>query len=130
MRIQVGCCLCADTRTQSVNRIMGNHGIDRANVHLVGLIVRSRLDKVLDERLQSEDNILESLDLLQIVDKLVHGTLALGQLHPSVLVPEGLVAHHHVGIPLHLGLALEQLLGQFVKAIVAHSRRSYDKSLA
>ena len=39
MRIQVGRCLCADSRTQSVDRVLGDHGVDRPDVHFVGLVM-------------------------------------------------------------------------------------------
>ena len=88
------------------------------------------LDKVLDKRLQPEDDILEAFDLLEIVDKLIHRALALSEFHPPVFVPEIVAPHHHVGIAPHLSLALKQLLGQFVEAVVAHTGGTDDKGLA
>ena len=69
------------------------------------------LDKVLDQSLKSEDDILEALDVLQVGDEIAHRTLALGKLYLAILVPELIATHHSVYILNLLLSTLEQLFG-------------------
>ena len=89
------------------------------------MFLRTCLYEVLDESLQSEDDVLEALDILEVLDKLVHRALALGQLHLSVLLPEVVAAHHGVHV-LHLFLlALEELFRQLIEGEVGHASVAY-----
>ena len=63
------------------------------------------------------------------MDESVHGRLALGEFHGAVLVPEGLVAYHGVGLVPLLGLALEELVGQVVEGVVAQTGGAYADGL-
>ena len=73
------------------------------------MFLGARLHKVLYQRLQAEDDILKALDILDVLDEIIHGALALGELHLSVLLPEIIATHHRIDI-LHLFLlTLEQL---------------------
>ena len=87
------------------------------------------LNKVLDQSLKSEDDILKALDILQVADKVAHATLGLGQLYLAVLVPELIATHHGVHI-LHLFLrTLKQLFGQFVEGIIVDTGVTDDGKL-
>ena len=59
----------------------------------------------------------------------VHAAFTLGERYLSILVPEGLVAHHGVSLLHVLSLSLEELLGQFVEGIVGESCVSYYHTL-
>ena len=82
------------------------------------MLLGACLNEVLDESLETEDDILEALDVLDVADERAHLTLALGELYLTVLIPELVAAHHGVYILYLLLGALEQLTGQFVEGIV------------
>lgn len=77
---EVGSGLQTQSAAPSVNIVMRQDGIDRTDIDIVG---RTRLYRVLEERFQSEDDILHALDILDAVDELIHGALALGQAPPA-----------------------------------------------
>ena len=85
------------------------------------MLLGARFHKVLDEGLQAEDDILEALDLLNVMNELVHRTLALGQFHLAVLRPEVVAAHHGIHVLHLLLLALEELSRQRVEGIVGQT---------
>ena len=82
------------------------------------MLLGACLNEVLDESLETEDDILKALDILDVTDERAHLTLALGELYLTVLIPELVAAHHGVYILYLLLGALEQLTGQFVEGIV------------
>ena len=129
MRIEVGSGLCADTVAHSIDEVVGNDGVHRAEVHLAGMVLVARFHKVLNECLHTEEDILKALQLLDAVDEGIHRRLALGQFHRAVLIPERLVAHHGIGIAPLLGLSPEQLLGQGIEGIVTESGGTYHDDL-
>ena len=86
------------------------------------MLLGARLDEVLDESLQTEDDILKALDILDVLDEIIHGALALGEFHLAILRPEVVASHHGVGILHLLLLTLEELSWQFVEGIVGHTR--------
>ena len=113
--VEVGRGLEAQSRAPSVDIVVREDGVDGTDVDIVG---RTGLNGVLEERLESEDDILHALDVLDAVNELVHGALALGQLDLPVLSPELVVTHLGISLGELFGLALEEFLGYGVKAIV------------
>ena len=87
----------------------------------VYIVWRACFYRVLEERLQSENNILHALHVLNAVDELVHRTLALGQLHLSVLRPKFVVSHLCVRFRYLLRLTLEQFVRNGREGVVAHA---------
>ena len=127
--IEVGRALCRQTGTDAIDEVGCDHGVDRTDIHLAGVFLGAGLDKILDQRLESEDDILKALDILQVADKVAHATLGLGELYLAILVPELVATHHGVDI-LHLLLrALEELLGQLVEGIVGEAGVTDDGKL-
>ena len=118
MLVEVGGGLGTHTGSQSIDGVAGEHGIDGTDIHLAGI---AGLHKILHEGLHTEDDILEPLDLFQVMHKGIHLALTLGEVHLAVLVPEGIVAHHGIRFLHLLGLALEELAGEFVEGIVAQA---------
>ena len=120
--IEISRALGGEARTQTIDEVGGDDGVDRADIDLRGVLLGARLDEVLDESLQTEDDILKALDILDVLDEIIHGALALGEFHLAILRPEVVAAHHGVGILHLLLLALEELTWQFVEGIVGHTR--------
>ena len=114
--VQVGGCLDTQLTAPSVILVAREQSVHRGDIQLVG--VTHDLDGVLDEGIQTEHDILEALDVLNLLDEVVHRVLALRQFHLAVLVPEVLASHAGVRFPDLRALALEQLLGQFGKGVV------------
>lgn len=129
MLVQIGRCLAADTEAQSVDEVRGDHRVDWTDIQLARMIQVARLYKVLNQRLDTENDIFEALELLYPMDEGVHAGFALRQFHRSILVPESLVPHVGVGFAPAGGLPLEQLFGQRVESIVAQACRSGDQNL-
>ena len=102
---------------------MAQDGVHRRQVNLIRI---AGLDTVLDEGFESEYEIFEALDLLYLFQEGAHRTLVFGQFHLAVLLPEVLVAHLGIYILLFTALALEQLFGQLVEAIVRQARGTDD----
>ena len=93
------------------------------------MILGARLNEVLNEGLQSEDDVLEALGLFEALDEIIHRALALGKLHLSVLLPEIIATHHRIDI-LHLFLlTLEQLTRQLIEGEISQSRVSDNGKL-
>ena len=113
--VQVGRSFQTQSRAPPVNIIVRKNGVHRTDVNVVW---RARLNGVLEEGLQDEDDVLHALDVLDAVNELVHGALALGELHLSVLLPELFVAHLSIGFCHLFGHALEEFIRQRVEAIV------------
>ena len=82
------------------------------------MLLGACLNEVLDESLETEDDILEALDVLDVADERAHLTLALGQFYLAILIPELVAAHHGVYILYLLLGTLKQLFGQFIEGIV------------
>ena len=99
--MQVGCCLCTGSETDVVVEVLRHNGVHRAYVNFAGVFFRTRFDEVLYERFQSEEDILEALQLLHVLDELVDAAFALGQLHLTVLIPEVVVLHLGIGVFQH-----------------------------
>src|SRR5574344_1229020 len=107
VRIKIRRSLSTESCSQSINEVGRNHRVDRTDIHLAGRLLCSRLNEILNKGTCSEDSILKSANLLQVMDKLIHPALALRQFHLSVLFPEGFILHHGIS-HLHLFLfALE-----------------------
>ena len=70
--MEIGGGLCRQSCTESVDVVTGEDGVDRPDVDLRGMILGTCLDEILDQGLESEDDILKTLDLLQASDKVVH----------------------------------------------------------
>ena len=64
--IQVCCGLQTESASPAVKLVTGKNRIDGSNINLVGL---SRLDRVLDQRIEGEHDILESLNVLDLLDE-------------------------------------------------------------
>ena len=125
--IEIGCGLGRDTGTDTIEEVLGDHGVDRANIHLARVLLGTCLDKVLDQCLQSEDDILEALDVLQVAYEITHRALALGKFYLTVLVPELIATHHRVNILNLLLRAFKQLSGQFIEGIIVDTRVTYHR---
>ena len=69
MPAQVGCGLGTQSTTPSVYVVMGQDGINRTHIDIVGL---ASLHGVLQKGFQYEDDILHAFDIRRIVDELVH----------------------------------------------------------
>ena len=123
MLVEVGRGLEAQSRAPSVHIVVREDGVDGTDVDIVG---RTGLDGVLEERLDSEDDILHALHVLDAVYELIHGALALGQLDLPVLLPELVVTHLGISLGELFGLALEEFLGYGVKAIVRQTGSAGD----
>ena len=118
VRTEVGRGLCTGTETHAVVEILTDHRIDRSDIHLTRMLLGTCLHEVLYQRLHTEDDILESLQLLKMMDKLVDRTLALRQFHLSVLIPESIVTHLGVRVFHLFLLTTEQLLGDLLEGKV------------
>ena len=116
--MEVGRGLGTGTQAHLVVEVLRDDGVDGPDVNLAGMLPGARLHEVLDEGLQSEDDVLEALHLLQLADEHIDGALALGQLHLAVFLPEVIVLHLGIGILEHGLLATQQGLGNLVKGKV------------
>ena len=121
--VEVGRGLQAQAAAHAIDVVMAQDGVDGTNVDVVG---RAGLHGVLEEGLQAEDDVLHALDVLDVVNELVHGALALRQLHLAVLVPEVVVAHLGVGLGDLRTHAPEELVGQGREGVVRQTRRTAD----
>ena len=118
MRIQVGRGLRAHTQTQSVDIVIGDHGVYRTDIYLAGMLLGPGFHKVLDKRLQYKNHIFESRHLLQTLYQHIHRTLGLRKRNRPVLIPEIVSAHHGVRL-FDLGpLTLEKLLRKLIEGII------------
>ena len=108
--------VCRSLQTQSaapsINIVTRKDGIDRTDIDIVG---GTGLDGVFKQCLQSEDDILHTLDILDTVDELVHRTLALGEFHLSELIPEGIIAHLGIGLSHLRGYASVHIPAEFLR---------------
>ena len=86
----------------------------------------TRLDEVLYQGLQSEDDILEALRLLETPHKGIHRVLALGELYLAVLLPEVVIAHHGTGLAYLFLLTPEELSWQRVEGKVSETGVAHD----
>ena len=82
------------------------------------MLLRSCIHEVLYEGLQTEDDVFEALDVLDVLDETIHGALTLGELHRTVLVPEVIIAHLRIRLMSFLLLTLEQLLIDLLEIVV------------
>ena len=97
---------------------MGEDGVHRTDIDIVR---RAGLDGVLEEGPQTEKHILDALDVLDAMDELIHRTLALGELHLSVLGPELIIAHLGISLGDFLGRPSEEFLRDGVEGILVHA---------
>ena len=115
--------LCTQSAAPPVHEVACEDGVDGTDVDVVW---RTGLHGVFKQRFQSEDNILDALDIFDVMYELVHRAFALRQLHLPVLLPEVNVTHLRVGL-CHLLLdASEQLLGYRVEGVVVQSGCTAD----
>ena len=110
--VQVGGGLRAQTGAPEVNVVVGDDGVDRRDVYLVGCAC---LDGVFYQGVQTNHEILETLDVFDVMDKGIHTLLALGQIHLAVLSPELRTADAGIRLAYLRSFALEQLLGQGIE---------------
>ena len=129
MWVEVGGGLGTTSQTESVVEVVGDDGVDGADIHQAGMLLRTCLHEVLDESLCTEYHILEAFQVLQPMNKLIHRTFSLRELHLSVFVPELLVLHLRVGIFPDALAASEQCLRKFVECIVGTPRGTHDNGL-
>ena len=118
MRIQIGSGLRTDTETESINIIIRNHCIDRADVHLTGMLFRTRFDKILNECFRNKYDIFESGNLFQTFNKYIHCTFRLSQRNLSGFRPKFLSFHHGIRFLYFLSFLSEQLCRQRIKRII------------
>ena len=72
MLVEIGRGLCAQTGAPSVDGILGQHGIDWADIHLAGMTRTARLHKVLNQGLGTEYDVFETFDLTEVIDEGIH----------------------------------------------------------
>ena len=127
MWIEVGRCLGAQSAAETVHPVACQYGVYRTDVDVVGVV---GLDRVLEECLQSEDDILHALRVGYVVDEGAHLALALGQFHLAVLVPELLVAHLGTGLYHLVALVAEEFVGQRLEGIFRQTCGACDEHAA
>ena len=104
----------ADAVSPPVEVVAGEDGVHGREVDGVRL---AYLNGVLDEGVEADHEIFEALDVLDVLDERVHGSLTLGELHLTVFVPEGFPSHAGVRFLDFRPLALEEFLGQFGEGV-------------
>ena len=82
------------------------------------MFLRSCIHEVLYEGLQTEDDVFEALDILDVFDEAIHGALTLGKLHGAILVPEVIITHLRIRLMTFLLLTLEEFLIDLLKIVV------------
>ena len=120
------------TQAHAIHVVIGEEGVDRSEVEeALSAILSSAsyLYIVLHERLDAEDDVLESLGILHAVDEAVHRRLTLGEIHLSVLVPVGLISVHRIHIMPYLRLALEEHLRQRVEGVIGDSGVAHHQQI-
>ena len=124
--MEVTCGLQTQTITPSVELVTREHGVHRGDIDLV----RSAcLDGILDEGIKTDHEVFETLDILDVLYKIAHGVLTLGEFHLTVLIPEGLITHAGIGLADFRSFALEEFLGQGVEVVSRHSGCSDDDTI-
>ena len=129
VRIQVCCRLGADTCSQTVDEVLGNHRVHRSYIHLTWMLLRTSIHEVLYQCLQTEDDELEALDILDVCDEAIHRALTLGELYGAVLVPEVIIPHLGIRLMSFLLFTLEQFLVDLVEIVVLRTRCPDDDHL-
>ena len=122
--VQVGGGLDTQLTPPAVILVAREQGVHRGDVELV--LFTPELDRVLDEGVQTQHDIFETLDVLDLFDEVVHRPLTLRQFHLSVLVPEGLASHTGIRLSDLRTLALEEFLRQLVERVVCQSGGTDD----
>ena len=106
--MKAGSGLSAQAEAQAVDEVVGNDGIDGADIELVDLIgATTGFHVVLYQHLGTKEDVLESLDLRHPVNKVVHRRFALGELSLAVIVPKVFIAHPRRGVDTLCGTPLE-----------------------
>ena len=123
---EIGSGLHTCTCTPAVDEVTRDDGVDRGDIEFIGI---AGLDRVLNQRVQTNHDIFEALDILDILHEVAHGILALGEVHLTVLAPEILAAHAGIGFLDFRSLTLEHLLGNLGKGVVAQTGGADDDSL-
>jgi len=119
VRMQVTGGHAAETETGSVHIVAGNHGVDRAEVELAGVLLAARLHEVLDKRLCTENDVLEARYLLDAVHEHVHGALFLGERHLAYFGPVFVALGKHVGFFDDVSFQAEQAGFYLIEFVVA-----------
>ena len=119
VRMQVTGGHATETETGSVHVVAGNHGVDRAEVELAGVLLAARLHEVLDKRLGTENDVLEARYLLDAVHEHVHGTFLFGERHLAHFGPVFVALGKHVGFLDDVPFQAEKTGFYLVEFIVA-----------
>ena len=119
VRMQVTGGHAAETETGSVHIVAGNHGVDRAEVELAGVLLATRLHEVLDKRLCTEDDVLEARYLLDAVHEYVHRALFLGEGYLADFRPVFVALGKHVRFLDDVSFQTEEAGLYFRELIVA-----------
>ena len=129
MLIEISCGLTAYTCTPSINEILCYYSVHRTKIKLTWMVQVACLYEIFNKGLSTENNILETWQLLYTMNKCIHTALAIGKFHRTVFVPESLITHHSIRLSAQCGLTLKQLFGQSIKSIIIESCCSCNKKL-
>ena len=105
--MQVGSSLRRCTQAHTVYIVRRYHRIDRTYIHLT--IWSTGLYEVLNQRLQSEEYILEAFNLGKLVNETSHAAFRFRKIFLPILRPVVIIAHHGVYV-FYLGTLLLEYL--------------------
>ena len=116
LRMKVGCSLRRSSQTKSIHIVAGNHSIERTHIHLTRI---AGFYITFDQSLQADHDVFESLNLSQVINKVIHIAFRLGQIgFGTVLVPEIIIFHHRIGLLDFPSFALEYVIRDFLEFIL------------
>ena len=123
---KIGSGLHACTCTPAIEEVTRDDGVDGGDIEFIGI---AGLDGVLNQGVQTNHDILETLDLLNVLHEIAHGVLALGEVHLSVLTPEVLASHAGIRFLDLRSFTLEHFLRDLSKGVFAQTGGADDDSL-
>ena len=116
LRMKIGRGLRRSSQTESIHIVAGYHSIERTHIYLTWI---AGFYITFDQSLQANHDVFESLNLGQIINKVIHIAFRLGQIgFSTVLVPEIIIFHHRIGLLDFPSFALEYVIRDFLEFIL------------
>ena len=120
---EIGSGLHAHTRTPTIDKVAREDGIHGGDIELIRIAC---LDRVLNQGIQANHDVLEALDILDVLHEVSHRILALCEFYLTVLAPEVLASHASIGLFYFRTFTLEHFLGNLCKRVIAQTGGADD----